>query len=512
MEIILGFSLITNTPAQTLQFTSIRVLADEGVQLYWKSKSNTVYRIEYASELADENTEWGVLYDDYPSHGTNTFWMDTGDYDHVPAIPYFTKDPMRFYRILDKGTNSAAAPSVTISSPTNGATLFGDITVSVVATSPLPFVSTSLFVDGQEMDSSDDGTNYIINTCEWPNGPHVLFATARAQSVLSGPSGPFRVDIGRGVSAYKSVTFDNLIHTVAFSEPFFEPSLGQTQQVSAAFAANVNWTLQMIDESSNALRTVTGSGTSLQYSWDGTGDGGAIIPDGVYYYLISAQTNGQAFMRMASSGGASESLTSLIEFNSSKKLSEDWYPTSAKEAMMVGRTSYFSSPPPMPPVRFKKDGKWSYVPYEDLYGPQPLTEMKVPVKMQEKFLAALGGSSLMNSSSAFAAYSGPSGQDTVAPKKPPTKPVKNAVGMVGVAFYDFAKTNFVGNPRNGLPLTGNGGKVQIEGAYGTFESDPIPEAPTTAKKFVTRMAKAKQQIFCKLIFHLRRSGGVSFSC
>ena len=63
----------------------------------------------------------------------------------------------------------------------------------------------------------------------------------------------------------------------------------------------------------------------------------------------------------------------------------------AKEAMMAGRTSYFSSPPPMPPVRVKRDRKWSYVPYEDFYGPQPLTEMKIPVKMQEKFLAALEG-------------------------------------------------------------------------------------------------------------------------
>ena len=50
----------------------------------------------------------------------------------------------------------------------------------------------------------------------------------------------------------------------------------------------------MLDESSNAVRTVTGSGTALSFDWDGTGDGGTNIPDGVYMYLISVQTNGLA--------------------------------------------------------------------------------------------------------------------------------------------------------------------------------------------------------------------------
>ncbi|PYI83173.1 MAG: hypothetical protein DME26_15540, partial [Verrucomicrobia bacterium] len=121
-----------------------------------------------------ESVAWSVLYDDYPSHGTNTFWMDTGGYEQIPAIPYYTKVPTRFYRIFNKGTNSAAAPFVTITSITNGTTLADEITVSVVATSSFPIITTSLFVDGQEMYSSEDGTNYVINTYEWPNGPHII--------------------------------------------------------------------------------------------------------------------------------------------------------------------------------------------------------------------------------------------------------------------------------------------------------------------------------------------------
>src|SRR5207237_308090 len=144
----------------------------------------------------------------------------------------------------------------------------------------------------EKMSSSDDGTNFVINTCEWPNGPHTLFATVTASSGVPGPSGFYPIDIGRAVSSYVPVTFDNYISRLAFSQPFFEPELGQTQTVTAAFANYSGWTLQVLDESSNAVKTVTGVGSSLHYDWDGTGDGGTNLEKGIYYYLLSAyQTN-----------------------------------------------------------------------------------------------------------------------------------------------------------------------------------------------------------------------------
>ena len=42
-----------------------------------------------------------MLYDSYPSQGTNTFWLDTGNYLKVPPILHPAKAPMRFYRIVD---------------------------------------------------------------------------------------------------------------------------------------------------------------------------------------------------------------------------------------------------------------------------------------------------------------------------------------------------------------------------------------------------------------------------
>ena len=148
---------------------------------------------------------------------------------------------MRFYRLLDEGTNSGVSPTVTITSPTNGNVLSDQITISVAASSSYPIVNTKIYVDGQEMNPGDDG-NYVINTCEWPNGPHTLFATATAFSTYPGPQNNWPL-IGRAVSSYVPVTFSNLISRIAFSQQFFQPSLGQTQEVTATFAANSDWTL-----------------------------------------------------------------------------------------------------------------------------------------------------------------------------------------------------------------------------------------------------------------------------
>src|SRR5262249_3657884 len=151
--------------------------------------------------------------------------------------------------------------------------------------------------------------------------------------------------------------FDNLIHKVKFSEPFFEPSLGQTQEVSATFAANVDWTLQIINEDSNAVRTVTGSGGDLNYNWNGTGDGGTNIPDGVYHYVITAATNGLA---LPSSSPPEEGQTN------------DPPGVSGMSSMVSsGTDSILLPPPPCPPVKI--DGQW--LSYEDVYGPQPWIEM-----------------------------------------------------------------------------------------------------------------------------------------
>lgn len=415
---VFGLGLIINAHAQ-LAFYGVKATEERAIRLEWQSESNALYQIQFTTELSDTMT-WSTLLDNYPSHGTNTFWLDTGEYSQVPAVNHPKYDVTRFYRAVFLGTNLVAPPTISIVAPTNGAALSGQATVTVtMSSSALPNMKATLWVDGQAMDSSDDGTNFVINTCEWANGEHTLFATVKGQSTLSGPSGSYPIDVGHAASAYVPVTFENLITKVAFSESFFEPSLGQTQQVTAAFAANVDWTLEIIDEESNTVRTVTGSGVSLEYDWDGTGDGGTNIADGVYYYVITAQTNGQAFSGGSGggSGGGNGSPPSPKNFALE---SNDWYPTSTEEAMMAGLTSYFLPPPPFPPVVI--EGKWFK--WEEVFGPQPLIEVEIPLQTQEQFLAALEGFEPTESGSGggVAAYGGAASQGTTAPTRPPSAP------------------------------------------------------------------------------------------
>jgi hypothetical protein len=55
------------------------------VLLNWASESNAVYRIEFATNLVD--AQWQTLYEDYPSHGTNTIWKDGGNETGFIRVP-----------------------------------------------------------------------------------------------------------------------------------------------------------------------------------------------------------------------------------------------------------------------------------------------------------------------------------------------------------------------------------------------------------------------------------------
>jgi hypothetical protein len=313
-SLVLAISALQSIAQTNPNFDQVSANVQGAIHLRWLSTPGEVYQIQYTDSFIDTNTgatTWKLLYDDYPSQGTNTFWLDTGNYLKVPPVPHPSRSPTRFYRVLDIGPDTTPdEPTVAILSPTNGVVTSGEATITVSATTEQATVSTKLYVDGQEMRTPVATTNwtdasgltnytlttYQINTCEWPNGTHILFATATALSAPGGgPLGSPPVLEGHGVSPFVTVTFNNLISQISFSQPFFQPVLGQTQTVSAVFAANVNWTLTVRDAYSNAVRNATGSGTSMAFSWNGTGDGGTNLPAGVYYYYVSAQTNGQAF-------------------------------------------------------------------------------------------------------------------------------------------------------------------------------------------------------------------------
>ena len=384
--------------------------------------------------------------------------------------------------------DASSNPVVSITSPSNNSTLSGKITVSVSSSSSDILSDVRLFIDGEVQWGSDDGTNFTVNTCEWPNGPHVLLVTAKSQSDLEGQANGVTVLYGRSVSPYVNVRFNNPITRVDLSEPFFEPALGQTQQVSAVFPANVDWSLQIQDANSNTVRTVSGSGASMSFNWDGNNNSGASIPDGGYTYLITAQTNGLPMPQIESEGDTNAPPMPMSANLSTETSAAEWYPTSARQALEAGWDHYFITPPPMPPV--KTNGVWMH--WEDVYGSQPLTEVDIlPSLSQRSMGATTMNSGTVQTDDASGNYGGPASQSTRAPERKPRIGVKGEAGSFGICYKTYGTNGFSSpHPMTGWPYP-LPTYVAIDGQSRTAQTvdRPIPEFKTIATDLSELMQK-----------------------
>lgn len=360
MGCVLALGLFRHANAQ-LQFTDVRATSGGAIQLYWASETNGIYRIEYASELSD-TTVWQMLYEDYPSLGTSTFWTDAGDQNTVSMVGHPMDGTMRFYRVVQTGNfNPTNAPQVSIVSPTNSSTLTGDITVSLSVTSGSPVNSVRLYVDGMEVGYQiDTATNFIINTCQFGNGTHKLFAVVENDDGYETTGEDSTFAESYGVSPVNSVVFDNFITDYRGKLRFQDPEQSETNRFSAAFAEYADWALTITNQDGVAVRTVTGTGFGMEYVWDGTGDGGTNLPAGGYWAVLSASESSFSM------------LAQLVQR----------MPSMVEAAMAQGQTSYFLDPPPMPPVL--TNGEW--VSWDKVYGQRPLIE--VPIR-SEYFTLAL---------------------------------------------------------------------------------------------------------------------------
>jgi Family of unknown function (DUF6345)/Bacterial Ig domain len=470
-----------------LQFTGINRTDEGAIQLHWASQSNHVYEIDEADSLNPDTNSgtviWNKLYDDYPSQGTNTFIGDFGNYNLVPQILNPKDMPMRFYRIVDQGADSLASdePNVSIVSPTNGSAAVGELTITVVAATDQPIISsTELYVDGQQMQMADSTTNwtdgstnyeaatYSINTCEWGNETHTLFATAESESGFGDTFGSGPVASGHGVSPFVPVLFSNLISRISFSQPSFDPSSGQTQQVSAVFANNSDWTLNIVDVYSNVVQTASGSGTSMLYNWDGTSDG-TNLPNGIYYYYIYAQTNGESDDVVV--GGSSASTPSLI--------------SEVPELWVVAPDSENVVPLAIYPPGFDTNGFTIFS-----ATPSEVESLTASASSESSATMDSGGGGFSPDASGGGSSAGSQGSPNT-PQRPPNNPVKGLAGTFGIAYDTYSANGTNGFSLapllNGLGIPGD--YVQLEGNSGdaTGHVGPLLPHKAEANNFLSQM-------------------------
>jgi hypothetical protein len=456
----LAFGLNTNSQAQQLKFTSTRATDERAIQLRWQSESNAVYRVDYAPQLSG-TIVWNPLVDLFPSQGTNTLFLDTGQYWTEPPLSHPKDDTQRFYRVVKVGTNTLSPPIVTITNLTSGTNLSGEveIDVHVATTNSITFVD--FFVDGEEVElgSADDNGNasYVINTTEWPNGPHVIFVVAETASGTA-TTGEFQSteQSGAGTSAVIPVTFDNYISKWYFSLPGFDASLGETQHITAQFISYSSWTLQIVDEFDTTVRNASGTGSSMAFDWDGNDDSGFPTANGTYDFILTAnQTTAPQGLSALSSASAAyadpESSTELLA---------------------------------MP-----ADGSGSPVPLA-LYPPGidtnglTIFEGSLADFLPRSTLSADAMSVASSADSPTPLYSGTS-QSTRRPHRPPPKPIKGTPGKLGVAWQGgHPNTGGFSPPRN---LTGY---IQLSPNF-SLPYGPIANAGTIANGFEKMMNNYK---------------------
>ncbi|HEX7107378.1 MAG TPA: N-acetylmuramoyl-L-alanine amidase, partial [Acidothermaceae bacterium] len=71
-------------------------------------------------------------------------------------------------------------------------------------------------------------------------------------------------------------------------------STGGSVHVTAGLLAPGDWQLAVQDSGGNTVRTIAGSGASIDTVWDMTGDDGAALPNGVYSLTLTSSQNGQS--------------------------------------------------------------------------------------------------------------------------------------------------------------------------------------------------------------------------
>jgi len=399
--------------------------------------------------------------------------------------------PMRFYRVVDLGPDTTSdEPKVVITSPTNNIAATGELTVTVAATTDQPVLTgTKLYVDGQEERPATVTTNYTdatgitnyevdtytLNTCEWGNRVHTLFATAECQSGNGDAINSAPIASGHGVSPMVPVLFSNLVTLISFSQPSFDPTSGQTQQVSAVFAHNANWTLNVENLANTVLYTNQGSGISMQVNWNGKSNSGTNLPQGIYYYYISASTNGHSdsIVTGGGGGGGTPPPPALGAASFSHSESTEWWVTPSDGSGGLAPLALY------PPGFDTNDLTIFGATPSDIASLRPATSSSMSLSGGGFHANAAGGSS------------SPSQNSPASPQRTPANPIVGVSGLYGVAYdtYGANGTNTMSAPTipniPGVP----GSYIGLDGfpANANLKYGPVPSFAAEANNFSTEM-------------------------
>ncbi len=356
MGCVLAFSIALNASGQTngpvIQTPIVRADDYRTVLLRWNTETGAVYQVESADALEAEGAQglkWVIRESDCVSKGTNSEWMDVGDARWLPRVLHPIFQEHRFYRVqkVNQATNTPPVVSVQLSQSNTASGFLRATALVSVADTNQSLYSVGIFVDGQRLGSMESfpstNSGVWINSTEWPNGPHEIYAVATiADSAETTPANESEaaetnaVVYAVGVSPSQFVTFSNYISQFFVAIPYFQA--GQTQEIVAKFEQDSYWRVSVLNYLDIAVRQFEGQGSSCYAPWDGNDDNGDPLPYGFYDYFIEARPSQYGPLSMARSASRSTmSMTAFTRASSKDDPAEIYKRTPA--AMQFSRTN-----------------------------------------------------------------------------------------------------------------------------------------------------------------------------
>ena len=206
------------------------------VNLAWDPKSDTGlagYKIYYGTSSRSYGTPINVgNVTTYTVTGLNsgTYYFGVTAYYTSGSETGFSNEVST---TVTSVTPDSTPPTITLTSPSNGSSSSGTVTVSANASDNIGVAGVQFIVDGVNLGSEDISAPYSVswNTATVPNGAHTLTARARDAAGNQTISSPITVNV--------SVTPDSTPPTITLTSPANGSSSSGTATVSANASDNI---------------------------------------------------------------------------------------------------------------------------------------------------------------------------------------------------------------------------------------------------------------------------------
>ncbi len=221
-------------------------------------------------------TQWNYnLVAGVPAINAGTNVGITSDFAGV-TVPQGGAPDAGIYEFVSGGTADTTAPTVSVSSPTNGASVSGTTTITANASDNTAVVGVQFKVDGANVGSEDVSAPYTTpwTTTGVTNGSHTVTAVARDAA-------------GNTATATNTVSVNNVVPdttapTVSFSSPAAGATVSGTTSVSATASDNIAVT--SVEFKLDGTTHSTDTSAPYAATWITTG-----VTDGSHTWTVTAR-------------------------------------------------------------------------------------------------------------------------------------------------------------------------------------------------------------------------------